>query len=432
MKDFVTYMRAARGSLHSARQIEDILEEAGFTELDSRERWKLTAGEAYYVRSGAALAAFRCGVEAPQNTGLCIMGCHLDSPSLQLKSASASVVDAQLVIPVEVYGSPIVSTWIDRDLYVSGKVLVRNKNREPELLFISPPGPAALIPNLAMHLNRDLKNGATYNHQDHLKALCGPALSTETAAALRAWLDPHIPETAQTVLDAELWLLPAEEARLWGPGYRMLSAWGIDNQAGAFTILNALLQAAPSPSGQLALFMDHEEIGSTSASGAAGSFADRVIRRMIHALDSSSADAVDRCLSRSILISNDAAHARNPLYMDRHDSGYAPLLGSGPVVKKSAVRRYATEMESVAWLTALADKAGVQLQSLQNRSDIPAGSTIGPVLSARLSLPAIDIGIPLLAMHSIRETAHMDDIESMIQLLKAAFENGPDTRCLPS
>ena len=458
IQTFLRFLDSCRTGLAAARLVEASFLDAGFVSLDLRQPWpvKGAAGgsrSAYCLRSGGSVIAFRPGSAPPTRSGLIMIGAHTDSPGLQLKPASAAIVDGQLVVPVEVYGGPISATWLDRELALSGKVAYKDSAGIIRSAVLDTPGPVALIPNVAIHLNRDLKDKTEYNPQNHLKAVFGPVASNPTAAgpttagstpadALLALLKPYLGSAgnaagnaaaasacseARSLVDAELFLVPYQKAQAWGPGDAMVSSPRIDNLAGTFTIAEALRDSPGAEATQVALLLDHEEIGSTSLFGAAGGLAETVLRRLVHLLEGdSSPDAFQRAMARSVLISNDAAHGRHPNYQDKHDSGYAPLLGGGPVIKKSAVRRYATELETVAWLSAVAQTAGLPLQFFQSRSDIPAGSTIGPILSSRLGVVGLDLGIPIWAMHSSRECACFSDVLAMRQLLMAAYAAPPD------
>lgn len=410
------FLESGITSYHVATRIEAVLREAGFSPFTDS---LLQPGDTRYLRLDGTVLACRTGTTSPRDGGVLVVAAHTDSPGLQLKHRSARYYDTMVRIPVEVYGSPILATWLDRDLTVAGRLGLRSGT--PTVIPVSCAQPMAVIPNLAVHLNREANDSLSYNRQEHLQALLGPVekeiRSSRTAGE---WLITRLAEKAgvepKDVIDAELFLVPVERASITSEG--LLTAARVDNLAGCYTVLEALRTAPVTRHTHVAVFYDHEEIGSTTAYGAAGAVTEQFLRRLVR---SSGGAALEEILPRTILLSNDAAHARHPNYSDKHDDGYSPRLSGGPVIKKSAVRRYASELPVSTWLARAGERAGISLQYLQNRSDIPAGSTIGPAVASRLSVRSADIGIPILAMHSIRETASIIDVEQMIMLLETTF-----------
>jgi aspartyl aminopeptidase len=262
-----------------------------------------------------------------------------------------------------------------------------------------------------------------------MKALFGPADSEDGDISAQQWIYRCVGELAgvdpESIIDTELFLVPTEPAQLLGGG-GLIASPRIDNLAGTFSVLQAISDGSLSSTHtQVAVFFNHEEIGSSTNVGAAGALLESVLRRTIGALTGSTAD-LDQILARSLLVSNDAAHARHPNYADKHDPGYAPVLGGGPVIKKSAIWRYVGDLEAAGWFATVCKEAEVPVQYLQNRSDIRAGSTIGPAVASRLGLRGLDIGIPMLAMHSAREMASVADVDYMIRVLRALLVRNND------
>ncbi|TVR70053.1 MAG: M18 family aminopeptidase [Spirochaetaceae bacterium] len=432
MTGLARFIDTGSTSIHGAINIESTLREGGFSPFrggagrTGTDGHAPAAGETWFLRREGTIMAFRAGTRPPSEGGMLIMAAHTDSPGLQLKHRSARYADSLVQVPVEVYGGPILATWLDRDLTIAGRLGLRSGPVEGVL--IAPARPMAIIPNLAIHLNREINEKLTYNRQDHLQALFGPFTSGnptagDVSAPLR--LLHHLAEYAgldpTEILDAELNLVPTEPATITASG--LIMAPRIDNLAGCYALMEALRRAPARAHTQVALFFDHEEIGSTTAYGAAGAVTEHFLRRVATVLGD---EPLEEILPRTVLLSNDAAHARHPSYRDKHDEGYAPILGGGPVIKKSAIRRYASELPAATWLARLAERSGIPLQYMQNRSDIAAGSTIGPALASRLSIPSVDLGIPILAMHSIRETGALSDVEQMIALLTDAYGGNLD------
>ncbi|MFA7565592.1 MAG: M18 family aminopeptidase [Alkalispirochaeta sp.] len=433
--EMIRFLDTGLTSGHVSAEIAARLVESGSRELDMRQSWAIKRGETVHIVTGGTVVAFRAGTAGPEEASIVIGAAHTDSPGLQLKDRSAKITDGFVQVPVEVYGGPILATWIDRNLAIAGRIAVKNAEAGvPEVRLFSTRRPWAVIPNLAIHFNREVNESLSYNRQDHLKALIPIDASAapgdvdgdidgqtyfRTMVAEAAGISPD------DLVDMELQLVSAEAASFIGRGQDMVTSGRIDNLAGCIAVLDGFTGAASVETAHsaMAIFYDHEEIGSTTAFGAAGDITRHTLTRFLKALHGGSVD-MEAVLSRSVLLSNDCAHGRHPNYADKHDPGYAPLLGRGPVIKKSAVRRYATELEPSAWFASVCDERGVPLQYLQNRSDITAGSTIGPAVASRLSVPSVDIGIPMLAMHSIRETAALSDITSMGRVLEELFKRG--------
>lgn len=437
--EVVRFLDGGVSSFHVSRSIATRLEESGFRRLSLGEQWSITPGEAVYVEQGGSVVALRAGSDPVVSRGMVLLAAHTDSPGLQLKPHSAEFVDGLVQVPVEVYGGPILSSWLDRDLTVAGRIVIHDDQGTLRTGLVAGKRPMAIIPNLAIHLNRDVNEGFAYNRQDHLKALLGPANSPAAVPAAadpatpsgsaESWIRHMVGELAgidpESIVDTELFLVPTEPANLLGTG-GLIASPRIDNLAGTFSVLQAIADASlTAPHTQGAVFFNHEEIGSATNVGAAGALLETVLRRTVAALTGDGAD-LDRVLARSVLVSNDAAHARHPNFADKHDAGYAPVLGGGPVIKKSAIWRYVGDLSAAAWFAAVCHKVEVPVQYLQNRSDIRAGSTIGPAVASRLGLRGLDVGIPMLAMHSVRETASVTDVDAMIRVLRALLVRNND------
>lgn len=429
---FVRFLDNGVSPHHVAEGIETLLRESGSRCLSVGEEWKISEGDTVHVRFGGTIIAFRSGTEPPDQKGFVIGAAHTDSPGLQIKHRSVKIVDRLLQVPVEVYGSPILATWLDRELQLVGSILVRDKSGSSSAVAIRTQQPVAIVPNLAIHLNREANERLSYNRQTELQAILPiDSLvqrendSTEDGGALfRSFVADLAGLGDEEIVDMELNLVPTHGAAVIGSGDgALIVSPRIDNLGGCYTVLDGFCNAETGPHGAVAVFYDHEEIGSTTDHGAAGGFTRRTLHRFVRGCYGDTID-FDRVLERSILVSNDCAHARHPNYADKHDAGYAPLLGGGPVVKKSAIRRYASELAGVGLFTDACNRRGIEVQYLQNRSDIPAGSTIGPAVASRLAVQSVDVGIPMLSMHSARETAAIRDISLMGTAFHEIFGGG--------
>ena len=427
--ELLRFLDAGVSSLHVAREITARFEQAGFRRLSLGEQWMLEPGQGVLVEQGGTVVAFRAGTSPPAESGILAMAAHTDSPGLQLKLRSARFADGLLQVPVEVYGGPILATWLDRELSLAGVVVARNGNAGVDRVLVRSPRTVAVIPNLAIHLNREVNENLHYNQQEHLQALFPGVTAAEDndgPAAMLSLLGQMADLDPGDIVDAQVFLLPSETAHSFGRKPTLVVSPRIDNLAGCFPVMEALRTAPVRPHGALAVFFNHEEIGSNTNVGAAGGFLDQVLHRLVLAHQSSSStgalDTFERAMARTVLISNDAAHARHPNYREKHDPGYAPWIGGGPVIKRSATWRYLGDAAVAGWFRAVCESLTVPVQELQSRSDMRAGSTIGPAVATRFGVRGVDVGIPMLAMHSARETAAVDDVAAMTTVLTEIFE----------
>lgn len=428
--EFFTFLNNSWTSTRAAANISALLEAEGFRPLPSSRRGDAQTGtqtkdgQRFFLQDGGSIIAIASGRSGIGTKGLLLLGAHTDSPGLRLKQRGASRNDGLIRVPVEVYGSPILASWIDRDLAVVGRIAVAT-DAGTSIHEIDTRTPLATIPNVAIHLNRTVNDSASYDRHQHLPLLFGPGKRSESdlspLEALYGIVAPNIPY--DKILDAELMAVPSQSATLLGE--RLVCSDRLDNLVGCYSNLDAIRRCRDTETTVVLACVDHEEIGSVSATGAAGNWIERGIRRLL-AATGVERDQADEIVRRSVLISNDAAHARHPNYSEKHDPAYAPLLCGGPVLKQSAVLRYASGLPARAWLTSIAKSKNLPLQYLQNRADIPAGSTIGPAIASRMAVSSVDIGVPLLAMHSARETVCLDDIDSTAALLAATIERGID------
>ena len=454
--ELLRFLSSSPTPYHAAAGAASRLREQGFTEIHETERWRLEPGRAYFLqRAGSAIVAFRVGAGAPADSGFRILAAHLDSPALKLKVRGTERFHDLLRVPVEVYGGPILSSWLDRDLGIAGRLMVQSgEGRDAgrgcaESVLVSTDGPVAIIPNLAIHLNRDLNKGFEYNPQDHLAALVNPARLPEAppgalseapdgtqrgspggaqgnarpprarfpkaAGALVGELAENAGVELERVLSWDLLLWDTCAAEALGSGSRLYAGGRLDNLVGAWSALGALVGAEAGEATQVAVLFDAEEVGSRAGPGADSSFLEGVLGRVVSTLGGDTEDYY-RAAACSLLVSNDAAHALHPGYAAKYDSDYAPVLGGGPAIKLNAKLRYATSTSGAARVEAAAEEAGVPLQYLAVRSDMRSGSTIGPFGWARTGIDPVDIGVPIVAMHSIRETGDLRDAHALVEL----------------
>jgi len=415
--DLLTFLDDSPSPYHAVATATARLVAAGFTRLDERDAWPDEAG-AYLVARGGALAAWITGgVSTPPRT-VRLVGAHTDSPNLRCKPRPDTGREGYRQLGVEVYGGALWNSWLDRDLGFSGRLVVDGPDG-PEVQLVRDDRPLARIPQLAIHLDRDVNgSGLKLNPQQHLVPVWG--LGSSTDGGLRAHLAELAGVDADAVLGSDVMLHDVTPAARLGADRSMVSSARIDNLLSCWAAVTALVgRAADGPTdtlGLLALF-DHEEIGSQSSTGADGTFLSTVLERATSAagLDR---DAFHRLLAQSLCLSADGAHATHPNYADRHEPDHRIRLDGGPVLKHNANVRYATSALGTAEVRRCASVAGVPLQEFVVRTDLPCGSTIGPVTAARLGIEVVDVGVAQLAMHSARELCGVDDAERFVSLLQ--------------
>ena len=404
-----------------------MLRESGFRQLDEREPFVLHPGDrAYVVRGGSSLIAFQVGTDEPARSGFSLIGAHTDSPNLRLKPMPDLVRNGYRQLAVEPYGGVLYTTWLDRDLSVAGRVILAGKEGTATQRLVDLRRPLLRIPNLAIHLNRNVNSeGLVINAQQHL----APLLSLEATADVtlarlleEALLGEGVECSNDSILGFDLCLYDTQAATVSGARGEFVHAGRLDNLASCFAATTALLEAAAvSKKTRVIALYDHEEVGSTSPQGADSVFLRDVLLRVTEALGGSGHEPFARAMSHSFLISADMAHALHPNYADRHEPGHQPLLGNGPVIKSNSNLGYATDGESQATFVQLCRAVGVTPQRFVTRSDLGCGGTIGPITAGQLGVRTVDVGSPLLSMHSIREMAATADVEQMQRVLAAFF-----------
>ena len=395
---------------HAVSSIKQQLLATGFIELQESDGWNLSAGSSYFViRGGSSIIAFRYGKAPIVDTGIRIIGAHTDSPGLRIKPNPTSV-DPWIRLGVEIYGSPILATYTDRDLSLAGTVLVRNNGFIEEML-VQFDRPLLRLPNLAIHLNRGVNEEGLKLHKhteiplilDHSKK------DRAEGNVLKTLISDEIKRPKDTIIGFELCVHDTHKGSFWGPREEFFADGRIDNLTSCHAALHALIKTPASDHTSLCAFFDHEEIGSESHKGASGSFLKDVLDRLNSETERHAPSFLRRALSKSLFISADAAHAFNPNFPSVYDPQHLVQINEGPALKINANQRYATDGNSAARFSELCRLADVPLQTYIHRSDLGCGSTIGPMTAAKLGIPTIDCGVPMWAMHSLRESAGIHD-----------------------
>ncbi len=421
-QDLLTFIDASPSPWHAVSTAVKRLQAAGFEALDEGERWQPKPGGRYYVvRGGASLIAFVMG-EAPLiEHGFRLVGAHTDSPGLRVKPRPAIGGDGVLRIGVEVYGGPILATFSDRDLGLAGRVAVRNATGF-EMRLIHFDRPLLRLPNLAIHMNREVNEaGLKFNKQTELPLVLG-ALSEagEGEAAFRALLAARLAVPLDAIRSWELAVCDTQTGNFWGLDNAFIANSQLDNLASCHAALSALLAARTGRATAVCALFDHEEVGSESATGAAGSFITDVLSR-ISGAQGLDAEAYRRALARSFFISADMAHAYHPNFPGAYEPNHRVMVNGGPVIKTNSNQRYSTGAESAARFMGYCERAGVPFQQYAHRTDLGCGSTIGPMVAGALGISSVDVGSPMWSMHSLRESAGVLDHAYMIAALTEAY-----------
>ena len=365
-----------------------------------------------FVRVGGALIAWS-NTNSFESSGLRIVGAHTDSPGLHVKQNPFTKVNNVQQIGVEIYGGPLLNSWLDRDLGVAGVVY----DRSGKATLVSTDRAVARIPQLAIHLDRDVnERGLQLDKQQHVH----PIWSTDDATkSFESFLAAEFSLDEANVASWSCQLFDIQRANLFGLRNEFLASSRLDNQVSCWAAMNALLDNDGDEPSLVALF-DHEEVGSESTTGAAGPLLETTIERIAIAAGLDRAGFLGG-LAKSHCISADNAHAIHPNYPDRHDQNHAPLINNGIALKSNSSQRYATSARSSIPVYAAAEKANVNLQHFSSKNTMPCGSTIGPITATRLGIETVDIGLPQLAMHSIREMCGSEDPISLYKLVKQYF-----------
>lgn len=419
-QSLIEFLQASPTPFHATLSLAQRLQAAGFTPLVERDAWHLQPGGRYYVtRNDSSLIAFQLGSRTMVEHGMRLVGAHTDSPCLRVKPHPDLQRQGFWQLGVEVYGGALLAPWFDRDLSLAGRVTYSRDGRiESQLIDFRLP--IAVIPSLAIHLNREANQGWAINAQNELPPLIAQVFGEENPD-LRALLAEQLSREhdliADVILDFELSLYDTQSAAVVGLNGDFIAGARLDNQLSCFAGLQALLNAAPEETCVL-VCTDHEEVGSCSMCGADGPFLEQALRRVLPEDES-----FQRCINRSLLISADNAHAVHPNYADKHDGNHGPKLNAGPVIKVNSNQRYATSSETAGFFRHLCVENEVPVQSFVTRSDLGCGSTIGPITAGQLGVRTVDIGLPTFAMHSIRELAGNQDLAHLVKVLTAFYSS---------
>ncbi|GAB1609286.1 aspartyl aminopeptidase [Argonauta hians] len=436
-KEFLKFVDACPSPYHACHVLKTMLVKGGFEELRETDHWKVENSKKYFVtRNESTVVAFAVGSDYKPGNGFSLVGAHVDSPCLKMKPVSRKEKHGYLLVGVQCYGGGIWPTWLDRDLTLAGRVMIDNgQGLEHRLVDVKKP--ILRVPNLAVHLHREMVDKVAINKEDHLNAVLATKVQAQLNEQVTDKSDKHhtvllkllateLNVNPDQILDFELCLADTQPAAIGGIFEEFIFSPRLDNLVNSFCSCKALIDSCQDLTNEknirmIALY-DNEEVGSGSAQGADSLFTEIVMRRICQGAQL----AFEESIAKSYHLSADQAHAIHPNYGEKHEELHQVEMHKGYVLKINAKQSYASTAITCAILRKVAEKANVPLQEFVVRNDSPCGSTIGPILSSKIGIPTVDVGSPQLSMHSIREQCCTTSIIHGVELFKAFFQFYPE------
>ena len=415
------FLKQSRTPFHAVQTMSGMLKEAGFRQLYEQDAWNISEnalGQGFFVvRNDSSIIAFRV-TESLLEHGIRMMGAHTDSPCLKVKP-NPDMQGDYVQLGVEVYSGALLHPWFDRDLSLAGRVSFLHQDGALQSCLVDFEKAVAVIPSLAIHLDREANEQHTVNKQKHL-----PPVLMRSGDAAVCFEDMLLAQMEQQhvakILGYEISLYDVQAPALLGFQDEFIASARLDNLLSCYIGLRALLDA-PHSGNALLVCNDHEEVGSMSAAGAQGNFLTSVLSRLVDG-----SEGLARMMASSMMLSADNAHALHPNFRDKHEPNHTPLINAGPVIKVNANQRYASNSETCALFKQSCVQANVPTQSFVVRSDMGCGSTIGPIAASELGVRTVDVGVPTFAMHSIRELAGVQDVQylyrAMVEYIATGWE----------
>ena len=421
LKDLMNFLDSSVTMFHAINECEKVLKDSGYIYLPENEKWNIRAGKYYTKRNSSSLIAFDI---ANGDYHFQISAAHSDSPTFKLKDRPIIESNGYLKLNVEAYGGMIDATWLDKPLTLAGRVMVDTGcGIETRLLFIDKD--LLIIPNVPIHFNREINKGFAFNNQvDMLPVFSAGNLSE---ADFYKMLAKELGVKPEAILAKDLYLVNRQKATVIGYDNELISSGRLDDLECVYTSLLGFIEAMNNDHINVFAVFDNEEVGSVTKQGAMSTFLVSTLNRINKALGKSDEDYY-RAIAKSMLISCDNAHAIHPNHPELFDVKNRPVLNKGIAIKESANQKYTTDAFSRAVLKKILDKNNIPYQTFANRSDIIGGSTLGNLSNTAVSMNAVDIGLPQLAMHSAYETAGAKDVEYAIEALRAFFETNIDIK----
>lgn len=403
------FLDASPTPFHCVKNISMMLENAGFIKLDEKEKWNLKSGLKYYVtRNDSSVIAFTYPKDKKSYT---MIGSHTDSPNIKLKHNPTIKENGVVKFSVESYGGMLLNSWFDRDLSLAGRISFLNEDYNIQDILIDVKKSIATIPSLAIHLDDKANKDKTVNKQTDMMPILTTNEDFDFEEFLKWQLSKQTNKNVKKIYSHELSFYDTQKASFVGLRDDFITSARLDNLLSCYVSLLTICSSDPFKP-ILMVANDHEEVGSQTTSGADGSFLENVLHRMFPDYEE-----FVQVMRSSLLVSADNAHAIHPNFPTKHDSNHTPFINKGVVIKINANQRYASSSKTTARFLHTASKLDKNVQTFVNRADMGCGSTIGPITASKLGIDTIDIGLPTLAMHSVREVCGSDDAYELFEIL---------------
>lgn len=424
MEGLLRMLSAGTSAALTVEAVAGQLSEAGFQELQFAEEWGLARGGRYYMKHHqTALFAFAVGSRMQGRDGMRLATAHTDYPCLRIKANPDVEAAGYGQLNVEVYGSPILNTWMDRPLGISGRVALKSQEAfRPQMRLIDSRRPVAVIPNLAIHLNREADRGKEANRQKELLPIIFTGGGEEGQEGFLDFLASELEVRREEILDYELWLCCLQEPQFVGIRQEFLTSPRLDNLTSVQALTSSLAGGQRQQGINLIALFDHEEVGSRGKQGAHSALLGILAEKIYQSLGLTGGQARE-AIYRSMMLSADVAQGCHPNYLERMDPTNRAVLNGGICIKEASVQSYATDCEAIAIVEQLCQAHGIAYQKYLNHSDQKGGGTIGIYASSVLPIPTVDIGVPILAMHSAAETMGRKDQAGLERLMAAFFQD---------
>lgn len=424
-QNLIDFIYDSPSPYHVVKNAKKILIEKGFSELKLTDKWKISKDEKYFVsQNNTSLFAFIVGTNEIEENGFKIIAAHTDSPSFKIKpSPEISVEDKYVKFNTEMYGSAILNTWLDRPLSIAGRVSVKSDNLlYPKTYLVNIKQPIITIPNLPIHFNRTVNEGIELNKQiDMLPVTSIINDEVNKEGLLLRKISEEIKVPKEDILEVDLNLYDFTKGSIIGMNNEFISSGKLDDLAMVHAGLSAFSEASASKATSVLALFDNEEVGSRSKQGAGSPILKDILTRIVSVQNKNEED-IQRAIYNSFMISADMAHALHPNHPDKHDPVTRPIINSGPVIKIEGNQKYTTDSDSGAVFEMICKKANIPYQKFVNRSDMRGGGTLGNVSASQLAIRSVDVGNPMWAMHSIRETGGVDDHTFMTDAFRCFYE----------
>lgn len=421
-EEFFDFIKKGSSPFHVIKECEKKLEKAGFSKLNLSDSWSVERGRNYYiVCHDSSLFAFTVGKSYNFHQGLRIVASHVDSPCPRIKTHAEINDEGYQKLNVEMYGGAILNTWLDRPLSIAGRVAVRSDDVfKPQMKFVDFKNPVVTIPNVAIHINRDLNKGVELNKQTDMLPVAGMDIKKEHKEFLLDALAKKLDVKKEDILDYELCVYNTDEPQQLGFNKEFISAPRLDNLVSTYAAVEGIISNERKSGINMIALFDHEEIGSRTKQGAASQLLSHIIEKICLCYGQDNMQFVET-VADSMMLSLDVSHGLHPNKIEKYDLTNKPVLGGGICIKEACSQSYATDSEAIAIVQQICDKEKIAYQKSVNRSDGTGGSTLGAIAGTMLPMQIVDLGIPLLAMHSARELMGQADQDATQKLVDKFF-----------